>query len=298
MGVKEAGPLATGMPLTLDALILPAFDDLGDLPSEVAPWHDRYALDGRLRVPGVQVPVAHDGRLGVVPTGVGKVAAATTTAALQASDGVDLEDALVCSVGIAGGPPARVSLGSVVVADAIVDWDLKLRMDPDGGDPSLAPNPYVPGAAVVSLDGAGVERAMARAGGIELSGPTGADGPPEHPDLGVDPRPEVVRGTNLCGDELWHGRHVGADADRVVEHHGLGPYLATEMEDVGTARALDRFGRLGAYRSIRGIANFDRPAPNGAGGTIEDQVEVGAAVAVENAVAVAAAVVEGRLGDG
>ncbi len=29
------------MPVTLDALVLPAFDDLAGLPSEAAPWHDQ-----------------------------------------------------------------------------------------------------------------------------------------------------------------------------------------------------------------------------------------------------------------
>ncbi|MFP4591235.1 MAG: phosphorylase [Halobacteriales archaeon] len=282
------------MTVSLDALVLPAFDTLEDLPSEVAPWRDRYDLEGRVRVPGVATALAHGGGVGVVPTGVGKVAAATTTASLLAADAVDLDDAVVCSVGIAGGPPSRVRLGSVVVADAVVDWDLKLRAAPARAGRAIAPNPYVPDAATVTLDASGVDRTMARVEGIELSAPADVDGARDGPDLGTDERPRVRRGTNLCGDELWHGPRIGAEADWLVERHGLGPYLVTEMEDVGTARALERFGRLEDYRSIRGVANFDRPVPGAPDASLEAQVGAGAAVAIENAVSVAAAVVEAR----
>jgi purine nucleoside permease len=111
------------MAVDLNALVLPAFEDLEGLPGEVTPWRAAYALDRTVRIEGVPSPLRYtDGGLGVVPTGVGKSAAATTTTALCASDAVDLDDALVLSVGAAGGPP-QLSVGSVVLADCIVDWD-------------------------------------------------------------------------------------------------------------------------------------------------------------------------------
>jgi purine nucleoside permease len=268
------------MSLDLDALVLPAFDDLGDLPSEAAAWDRRREFEGEVEVPGVARPLrwTADG-LGVVPTGVGKAAAATTITALLAGDAVDLSGARIASIGVAGAPPS-VPVGSVVVSDRIVDWDLKCRFDGAGADDGdgLAVNPYVEGQCVYDLDDGLVERALDTAQSVALMG-------------GTDPR--VLAGTNLCGDELWHGRGVAAAAEWFVDRHDAAPYRATEMEDAATAAALDRFGRLDDYCSVRGVSNHDRPTGDESAreSLFGDGFEDGFAPAVENAVAVADALV-------
>jgi len=86
---------------------------------------------------------------------------------------------------------------------------------------------------------------------------------------------------------------------RPVRHgDGLGPYRATEMEDAGTAAALARFDRLAEYLSIRAISNHDRPAPETPPreSFFSSAFEEGFEPAVKNAVAVARAVVDDRLG--
>ncbi|WP_066415889.1 phosphorylase family protein [Halorubrum aethiopicum] len=283
------------MPVALDALVLPAFEELDPLPAagETEPWHDAYDLAERVDVPGVPVPLRHDGAgLGVVPTGIGKAAAATTTAALCADDAVDLSDALVLSVGIAGAPPDR-PIGSVVIADEIVDWDDKCRFDPgdgDGGadgnpgDVPVAPDPYTEGQGVVDLDPDRVSAAADLAAGVDLENAGG----------GADPT--VTVGTNVCADELWHGRTVAEHVSRFLDALDRGPYRATEMEDAGTAAALRRFGLADRYLSVRGISNHDRPDPGESsresfeGSLTEEGLEIG----LENAVRVARAVVDDR----
>ncbi len=277
------------MTLEVDALVLPAFDDLAGLPGEAAPWRAAYDLDQTVRIAGVGTPLRHSDRgLAVVPTGIGKSAAATTTTALLSSERLDLEGALVLSVGVAGGPPTH-PVGSVLLADAIVDWDDKARVDPadENGEWPIIPNPYTEDGGVFELDDELVAEARELAERADLAPVDDADAD----------APAVVVGTNLCGDEIWHGHELAEQAAWFVETRGAGPYRATEMEDAGTAAALDRFGRLDRYLSIRGISNHDRPEPGVSaresllGSTFEAGFERG----IENAVAVARTIVDDRL---
>lgn len=281
------------MSVALDALVLPAFEELDPLPTagEVDPWEDAYDLTERVDVPGVPSPLRHDGAgLGVVPTGIGKTAAATTTAALRAGDAVDLTDALVLSVGIAGAPP-DLPIGSVVIADAIVDWDDKCRFDPADGAVPIAPDPYTEGQGVFEVDPDLVSTATEVADdAVDLTTPADLE------DAAEGRKPTVVVGTNVCADELWHGRTVAEHVSWFVEAVGRGPYRATEMEDAGTAAALRRFGLDDRYLSVRGVSNHDRPEPgNSSRESFETSLtETGLEVGLANAVRIARAVVDDR----
>jgi purine nucleoside permease len=279
------------MTVTLDALVVPAFDDLDGLPSEVAPWENQYDLDGTIEVPGVPTPVRHDGRLGIVPTGVGKAAAATTVTALLSSPALGLDEALVCTVGVAGGPPA-VPVGSVVVADTVVDWDDKSRLDN-----GLALNPYTGDRGVFDLDDALVDRARAAAAGVDLNADVDPVDPPGTGNGNGAREPAVYGGVNLCGDELWHGAAVADEVAWLLAERNAGTYRATEMEDAGTAFALSRFGLLDRYLTVRGISNHDRPPGDEEPreSLFDPAFENGFGVAAENAVRVGRAVIEAEL---
>ena len=274
------------MPIDLDVLVLPAFDDLTAAPlaDEAAPWREAYDLDRTASVAGVPSALRHDGNgLGVVPTGVGKVAAAATTTALCAGDGVDLDGALVLSVGIAGAPP-DLPVGSVVIADSVVDWDDKCRFDPEDGAVPLAIDPYTEGNEPFDADPDLVSDAATLADEVALMGATG----------GSDP--VVTVGTNVCADELWHGRTVAERVSWLVEAKDRGPYRATEMEDAGTAAALRRFGLGDRYLSLRGISNHDRPAPGESArdSLLSSPAEGAYETGLANAVRVARAIVDDR----
>lgn len=280
------------MAIDIEVLVLPAFDDLAGLPGEATPWLEAYDLERAVRIDGVpnRLRYTEEG-LGVVPTGIGKAAAAATTTALFASGELRLEGTLVLSVGVAGGPP-DLAIGSVVVADGIVDWDDKCRVDPtDEGEIPLVSNPYTEEQGAFELDAELVERARSLAQGVEL---TGVDGDEEENERGG---PRVVGGTNLCGDELWHGQGLAEQAAWLVGERGMGSYRATEMEDAGTAAALERFGHLDRYLTVRGISNYDRPKPGESPKEylFEAAFESGFGVGIENAVRVARAIVDERL---
>ncbi|WP_336328238.1 phosphorylase family protein [Halovenus sp. HT40] len=269
------------MTVDLAVLVFPAFDELAGLPGEAAPWTDAYEFAAEADLPGLATPLRYtDEGLGIVPTGVGKSSAATTATALLANDRIDLTDAVILSVGVAGAPPT-VPVGSVVVSDQIVDWDDKCRF---GGE--LAMNPYTESQGQYDLDSDLVERIESLGKSVDLDSPV--DGAPE---------PRLLTGTNLCGDELWHGAEVAEQAEWLVDQYDASPYRVTEMEDAGTAAALERFARLDSYCAIRGVSNHDRPTGTQSAreSFFDDEFEDGFGVAVENAVAVARTVVDNHL---
>lgn len=285
------------MTVTLDVLVLPAFDDLAGLPSEATPWEREFSLDQTIQVPGVPNPVRYaENGIGVVPTGVGKIAAATTTTALLSTERIDLSEALVCSVGVAGGPP-RLPVGSVVLSETIIDWDDKCRFDGETEIP-LAMNPYTENQGTFELDNTLVNKAASRAASVDIRPNREGASDENAAEPSLDEQPEIRTGTNLCGDELWHGRELAAQAVWLTEQYGCDSYCVTEMEDVGTASALARFDRLDQYLSIRGVSNHDRPAQgeNSKESFFGEEFESGFTLGIENAVTVAQSVVTPRLG--
>lgn len=280
---------------TLDVLVLPAFDELPGLPSEREPWIDAYGLDRIIDHDGLPKPLRYNDGVGVVPTGVGKSAAAATVSTLLATDAVDLTDATVLSVGVAGGPPRGPTVGSVVLADRIVDWDNKVRLDPTAEQP-LNVNPYNDSVATFEFNDRLVDRATEAAKSASLASPDESvlSTIAQYEAADRSATPSVRTGVNCCADELWHGRELAAQVEAFLARRGHSNYLVTEMEDAGTAIALDRYDRRDAYLSLRAVANFDRPPAGQAPqeSLFGEAFEAGFPVAVENAVRAGTAVVE------
>ena len=275
-------------------VVLPAFEELSAAPieGEVGPWEAAYDLTDRYEIEGVPSPLRYDSRgVGVVPTGMGKTAAATTTTALCTSEKLSLENSLILSVGIAGAPP-HLPIGSVVVADSIVDWDDKCRFDPTEGEAvPIEPNPYTSDQGIFDIAPHRVSWAESVSEEIQLTGLPG------------ESEPTVGIGTNVCADELWHGRQLAEHVTHFVGERERGPYMITEMEDSGTLTALERFGLADQYLSIRGVSNHDRPKPGesaresffdtDSGASAEAAFELG----LENAVSVASELIAHELAE-
>ncbi len=271
------------MSLTPSVVVLPAFaeEDNAGTVSEVAPWLEAYEFEP-IAVDGLAHGAYRDDDVVLAPTGIGKAAAATTVAALAAGDAVDLTDATLVTVGIAGAPPSVGTIGSVFVADAVVDWDPKLRIDDEVAPPRWATD------HVWTLDEDLVERAAEAARTVELADDDGArDLRARYDD---DRTPSVGVGPTVGSDELYHGGRVTAAVERLCGWYGLDGYATTEMEGGGTAAALERFGLLDRYVSVRAVSNFDREPP---GGDPDESIDtIRFELAIENAARVGRAVVE------
>ncbi|QSW97964.1 phosphorylase [Haloterrigena alkaliphila] len=275
---------------------------------ERRPWLERDEIAGALEVPGADTPIylTEEG-IAVTTTGIGKSDAATTVTALLAAPGLDLESAYVVSCGIAGSSPDTAALGSVAVADAVVDWDRKHRWDHgSSGSDSSAPGDdigtaderpidllaYRPRDYVHRLEESVVDRALAAAGDVDpLEDDDALEYQREYP-AAPQTGPTIERGTTVCGDEFWHGPRYAREVAWLCEAYGVGPYVTTQMEDAATATALERFGLRDRYLSVRAVSNYDRPAPGESVAESFDGDPASLALAIDNAARVGSAIVE------
>jgi len=250
--------------MTIDpaVLVLPAFTTADyaadpDDPDEVSRWLDAYDFERR-EVGGLPKPVRYDpgADVALVPTGIGKSAATATVTTCFADDALDLDDATLVTVGIAGTHPSAGTIGSVVVADSVVDWDLKERVDDRVTPLGWRARDYCWDLA----DGL-VERAAGVARDVDLADSESARALRAAYD--DDRSPGVTVGPTVCGDEVWHGEAAAADVERLCGAYGVDGYATTEMEDAGTVTALERFDALDRYVSLRAVSNFDRAPPGG-----------------------------------
>jgi purine nucleoside permease len=275
------------MTLAPTVVILPAFTDAeytGDA-SEVAHWRYRYDFDRQVNIAGCkhELLYASDTSIALIPTGIGKSAAATTISALAAGDEIALEGATLLTVGIAGCNPAAGTLGSVFVANQVVDGDIKLRIGETTSRMQWLVDEYV-----WKLNTDLVDRAVAAAQDVSLADSEAAQA--IRNDYDDNRSPTVDTGTTVCGDEVYHGTTAATQVAQLCESYGIDEFATTEMEDAGTVTALERFGLLDQYVSIRAASNFDRESADGEPTqSIErDVFELG----TENAVRVGHAIVQ------
>ncbi|ADD06368.1 purine nucleoside permease domain protein [Natrialba magadii ATCC 43099] len=319
LAVPEPREPDPGKSIRPAALVLPA---VAEPPlTERRPWLERTAIVDAFSITGVKTPVYLTAAgVAITTTGIGKSDAATTVTALLASSEIDLSAAYVVSAGIAGGPPERIALGSVAIADAVVDWDRKHRWDraTDGNhetqadheaqaDHTVRPEPnegsddpdagldllaYRPHDYVHDLEDALVNAACEAATDVSLRTDADAqayqDRYPGAPEAG----PAVERGPTVCGDEFWHGPRYAREVEWLCDAYGVSPYLTTQMEDAATATALERFDLRDRYLSVRAVANYDRAAPGQSVEESFDGNEASLALALDNAARVGGAIVD------
>lgn len=291
----EPRPVDPDDPVRPSALVLPAVAYEPPL-DERRPWLERHEIVDALALEGLETPLfLTENGVAITTTALGKSEAATTVATLCTHPGVDLSRAYVLTAGIAGSSPSRAALGSVVLADAVVDWDRKHRWDPalleDSDRPAIDKLPYDPEASVHHVNGDVLEPALAAAREVDLgSDETVRTYQRRYPDA-VSGGPAVDVGPTICGDEFWHGPRYAREVAWYCRQYGLESFATTEMEDAATATALERFGLFDRYLSVRAVANYDRPAPDQSATESYEGIPESLALAVENAARVGEAVV-------
>jgi purine nucleoside permease len=247
--------------MTLDIVVLTAFHTDAFPTDELAPWLERHDWSDTVDLPAAcgdyQSPLHHDGTVGVLATGVGPTAAATTVSALLSTAVVD-DATRFLTAGIAGGP-LELPVGSVVVGESVVDWDRKHRTD-DG----LELLDYRPRDYAYDLDDGLTSRVRSAVEGVSFEGED----------------TDVTSGTVVAGGEFWHGHDRAEEVAWLCDRYDVPPYRASVTEDAGTAHALARHGALDRYATLRAISNADRPTDGGGG---IHSWEDGLALAVENA---------------
>lgn len=272
-------------PIPIKVVVVTMFDRGVD--GEFYRWQERRKLDTVFEAPNMHHDIhvnLETGVMGIV-TGMGTANSAASIMALGLDSRFDLTSAYWLVVGIAGFDPEDASLGSVAIADFLVDGDLAHEIDSreipddwsDGFFPLFSKGPndenrknYQIGE-VFQLKKTFVDWAYNLTNSIELYDDEKLS---LIRDLYVDypqavRKPFVLRGDQLAAMTFWHGNILNDWANRWVDYwsKGEGEFVSSAMEDTGTFQSLDYLDRGGYVDKdrllvIRTASNFTIPAPN------------------------------------
>jgi purine nucleoside permease len=277
-------------PVPIKVVVVTMFEhghDAGDRAGEFQLWVEREKLDTVLPSPAGFRDLrlnAAKGILGMV-TGPGVTNATASVMALGTDTRFDLSKAYWLVAGIAGVDPEDASVGSAAWATYVADGDLVREFDPresPAGWPygrlaigATAPNrlPAAPRyeTTAYELNGALADWAYRLTSTVVL-----ADSPElsafrarykGHPNA-VRP-PFVLKGDSLGGSTFWHGRILNRWANDWMRlwSKGRANFVMTNMEDNGTANALQRLSKAGRadYNRLlvlRTGSNYSMPPPD------------------------------------
>ena len=283
-------PAAFGeSPIKIKVVVVTMFEhgsDTGDRPGEFQLWVERAGLARVLPFPAGYRDLRlnpEKGILGVV-TGAGVANATAAIMALGTDARFDLTKAYWLVAGIAGVDPEDASIGSAAWAGWVLDGDLVREFDPRESPAAWpyarlaigarAPNrlPETPRWETVAYE---LNRKLADWAFELTRGVALVDTPEvaayrarytEHPNARRPPF--VLKGDSLASSTFWHGRILNRWANDWVRlwTRERGNYVMTNMEDCGTANALQRLARIGRadynrLMVLRTGSNFSMPPP-------------------------------------
>lgn len=278
---------AATAPIPVKVVVVAMFEvgeDTGDKPGEFQYWVERDHLDRVFPLPAAYHAARMNdaGELGIV-TGAGTAHAAASIMALGLDPRFDLSHAYWIIAGIAGGSPARTSLGSAAWARFVVDADLAYEIDPrempagwsTGYIPLGKEKPFEPPAAprdnqVFALNPSFTEWAYNLTKDLTLTDTDKLKSVRANFDgAAAQLPPHVQLGDEVSASTFWHGKLLDAWADQWLSYFtsGKGQFATSAMEDTGTLLALKGLAAQNKvdYNRIlvlRTVSNFDQQPRN------------------------------------
>lgn len=264
---------AEGAPVKV--LILPKFEIgaiEGDFPGEAQLFYEHYCAGcEEIAVPNT-TPTSHfyfnqENGVGLLLTGAGKTAAGLSLMSLLCWNAYDFSDAVIVSVGCAGGSTGFCTFGDVVLVTAACDLELGHHTgrdelaDPENG---LTWFPDEDSFNVYNrkpLNAALYEEAYQRIKDCPLRTTENTKRVIEEnfPDEAWANRaPQVLRGTAVTADSYWKGAEDHANAVAAAEYYECPDrYAVSEMEEVAVMNTAECFGLRDRVISLRVIVNLD-----------------------------------------
>lgn len=287
-------------------LVLSMFEvgeNSGDFAGEFQHWYERYFDGARaFEIKGNPYPlyINADGVAGTV-TGIGKGRAAATLTAILSDPRFDLSNAFFMVSGCSGGPPSRTTLGSVVICDAVVDYELGhswKESDGKSGESTFMVMDSMKEMGYFKLNADLIARASELAAGVELADSSkAAFYRLLYNEKEARSKPSVQRGVSVTADSYWHGRGSSRTADDVCSSYDAGTYMVTQMEDSAFAVVLRAYGKLDRMFVVRDVVNFDQPHP---GQTVKESLSTssgGFSIGMTNGFRVGSAIVDNVVSD-
>jgi purine nucleoside permease len=239
----------------------------GDRAGEFQHWYERYWTDSApIEVSGALNPVYcnRDGVCGAV-LGMGKVASSSSMQAILLNPQFDFSQAYYILSGVAGTPPARGTVGEVVWATWLVDFDLGHRWAADEvgpGEPLFMPRKGYEAIRCYRLNPALVAWAMRLSADMPLKDSDATKAyRMRYQEEAARRAPSVTTGTHMTGDTFFVGPGLSAQAQYIAKLYGADDYLITEMEGTGITQVIARLHGTDRVMALRGAVNFDQGAP-------------------------------------
>ena len=197
---------------------------------------------------------------------MGKAQAASTLTAIFSDGRFDFSQTYIVVSGCSGAGPDRATLGDVVIATYLADYELGHGWSesdtPEGIEGTFLKCDSYTESGLIPLNGGLVEWAEQQVSGIELTdSEKAAEYRALYTEKAANLLPSVQCGSSVTGDNYWHGSGSSARADEVCAEYGADRYMVTQMEDNGFGVVAKRFGLLDRLLVIRDVVNFDRPHP-------------------------------------
>jgi purine nucleoside permease len=240
----------------------------GHRAGEFQRWYERYWTDAaQIEIKGALNPVYcnGDGVCGAV-LGMGKVASSSSMQAILLNARLDFSQTYYLLSGVGGVPPSRGTIGEVVWATWLVDYDLGHRWAADEvkpGEPLFMPRKGYESIRVYHLNPGLVDWAMRLSADTPLKNSAAADAyRARYPQEPARRAPFVATGTHMTGDTFFHGPGLSAQAQYIAKLYGADDYVITEMEGAAIAQVIARQYGTDRVMALRGAVNFDQGNPN------------------------------------
>ncbi len=270
LSVATLGAQAVAEKQEIKVILLDMFEvgeNKGDFAGEFQHFYEAY-LDGAESYQLSKMPLTlyinEDGVAGCI-AGMGKAQASSSLTAILSDSRFDCSNAYILVSGCSGMSPERGTLGDVVWADELVDFELghgwleSDKSSPDDGTFLRSEGYDRPGYIKLNKDL--VQWAYALTSDVPLADDSAAAayranyGPEEALE-----KPAVRMGVSVTGDNYWHGASSSARADEITAAYGAGTYMVTQMEDNAFGVAAMNYDLLDRLLVCRDVVNFDQPS--------------------------------------
>ena len=260
--------------IPVKVLMIPKFeiDDVeGDFPGEAQLFYEHYCSGCKeIDIPNT-TPSSHfyfngENGVGLLLTGAGKTAAGLSLISLLSWDAYDFSDAMIVSVGCAGGNTGLCTYGDVVLVTAACDLQLGHHTGsgeltgPDYGltwFPDDSFSEY--NCEYLNADLCEKVYELIKDCPLRTTEKTKQILAENFPDEAwANREPHVLRGTAITSDSYWKGMEDHINAVAAADYYKCpDAYAATEMEEIAVMNAAECFDLKDRVISLRVIVNLD-----------------------------------------
>jgi purine nucleoside permease len=242
-------------------------DNSGDFAGEFQHFYENYFENQSTEYsikgfPGT-LYLNDDGVAGIV-AGMGKAQAAASLTAVLSDDRFDFSNTYIVVSGCGGAAPYRATLGDVVIATSLVDYELGhawTQSDiPEGTSETFMRSNGYDRSAYTELNSSLIDSIKNVVKDVDLVDCDDAIAYRALYNQDASVKPSIQYGISVTGDSYWHGSGASAHADEVVSAYTDSDYYyVTQMEDGAFGVVAKNFNLENNLIIVRDIVNFDQP---------------------------------------